>query len=78
MPTPSSDNPCRASIFRRRRPGELVYVHDMRVPGMLHGRFVRPPYAGVDVGDFIGNSLIAVDEGLGARHPWAGRRRQDR
>src|SRR6185312_9388288 len=42
--------------------GELVYVHDMRVPGMLHGRVVRPPYAGVDVGDFIGNSLIAVDE----------------
>ena len=36
--------------------------HDMRVPGMLHGRVVRPPYAGVDVGDFIGNSLIAVDE----------------
>ena len=34
----------------------------MRVPGMLHGRVVRPPYAGVDVGDFIGTSLIAVDE----------------
>ncbi|WOH64672.1 molybdopterin cofactor-binding domain-containing protein [Bradyrhizobium sp. BWA-3-5] len=42
--------------------GELVYVHDVRIPGMLHGRVVRPPYAGVDVGDFIGNSLIAVDE----------------
>src|ERR1051325_10696593 len=23
--------------------GEPVYVHDMRVPGMLHGRVVRPP-----------------------------------
>ena len=29
---------------------------------MLHGRVVRPPYAGVDVGDFVGTSLIAVDE----------------
>jgi nicotinate dehydrogenase subunit B len=34
----------------------------MRVPGMLHGRVVRPPYAGVDAGDFVGTSLIAVDE----------------
>ena len=29
---------------------------------MLHGRVVRPPYAGVDAGDFVGTSLIAVDE----------------
>jgi nicotinate dehydrogenase subunit B len=42
--------------------GELVYVHDVRVPGMLHGRVVRPPYAGVDAGGFVGTSLIAVDE----------------
>jgi nicotinate dehydrogenase subunit B len=42
--------------------GEVVYVHDMRVPGMLHGRVVRPPYAGVDAGEFVGRSLIAVDE----------------
>jgi len=42
--------------------GELVYVHDIRVPGMLHGRVVRPPYAGVDAGPFVGTSLIAVDE----------------
>ena len=42
--------------------GEAVYVHDMRVPGMLHGRVVRPPYAGVDAGAFVGTSLIAVDE----------------
>jgi len=42
--------------------GELVFVHDVRVPGMLHGRVVRPPYAGVDAGDFVGNSLIDVDE----------------
>ena len=42
--------------------GELAYVHDVRVPGMLHGRVVRPPYAGVDAGPFVGTSLIAVDE----------------
>src|SRR6476660_8117082 len=42
--------------------GELVYVHDVRVPGMLHGRVVRPPYAGVDAGAFVGSSLIGVDE----------------
>lgn len=52
---PRIDLPAKAT-------GELVYVHDIRVPGMLHGRVVRPPYAGVDAGDFIGNSLIAVDE----------------
>jgi nicotinate dehydrogenase subunit B len=28
--------------------GELTYVHDMRVPDMLHGRVMRPPYAGLD------------------------------
>ncbi|KQP23133.1 molybdopterin cofactor-binding domain-containing protein [Pseudorhodoferax sp. Leaf267] len=42
--------------------GELVFVHDMRVPGMLHGRVVRPPYAGLDAGEFVGNTLEAVDE----------------
>ena len=42
--------------------GELIYVHDMRMPGMLHGRVVRPPYAGADNGDFIGNTLESVDE----------------
>jgi len=52
---PRVDLPAKAT-------GEMVYVHDVRVPGMLHGRVVRPPYAGVDVGDFIGTSLIAVDE----------------
>lgn len=42
--------------------GELTYVHDMRVPDMLHGRVIRPPYAGLDCGDFVGNSLLEVDE----------------
>lgn len=41
--------------------GSFTYVHDVRVPGMLHGRVVRPPYAGMDVGDFVGKSLISVD-----------------
>lgn len=49
--------------------GELVFVHDMRVPGMLHGRVVRPPYAGADHGDFIGNTLEAVDEASIAHIP---------
>jgi nicotinate dehydrogenase subunit B len=41
--------------------GGLIYVHDMRVPGMLHARVVRPPYAGVDSGAPIGHSLVSVD-----------------
>ena len=41
--------------------GEAVFVHDMRIPGMLHGRVIRPPYAGVDSGDFIGRTLESVD-----------------
>jgi nicotinate dehydrogenase subunit B len=52
---PRVDLPAKAT-------GELVYVHDMRLPGMLHGRVVRPPYAGVDAGAFVGASLIAIDE----------------
>jgi nicotinate dehydrogenase subunit B len=52
---PRVDLPAKAT-------GELVYVHDVRVPGMLHGRVVRPPYAGVDGGAFVGTSLIDVDE----------------
>jgi nicotinate dehydrogenase subunit B len=52
---PRVDVPAKAT-------GEAVYVHDVRVPGMLHGRVVRPLYAGVDAGDFVGTSLIAVDE----------------
>ncbi|MCA7083699.1 molybdopterin-dependent oxidoreductase [Cupriavidus cauae] len=41
--------------------GALTFVHDVRVPGMLHGRVIRPPYAGRDAGDFVGRSLISVD-----------------
>jgi nicotinate dehydrogenase subunit B len=42
--------------------GVFTYVHDVRVPGMLHGRVVRPPYAGLDAGECVGTSLISVDE----------------
>jgi nicotinate dehydrogenase subunit B len=67
--TPLKD-PRRYRIVGTRQPrvdipaklaGEPVFVHDMRLPGMLHGRVVRPPYAGADHGDFIGNTLDAVD-----------------
>ncbi len=49
--------------------GEAVYVHDVRRPGMLHGRVVRPPYAGLDAGPFVGHSLLAVDEASIAHLP---------
>jgi nicotinate dehydrogenase subunit B len=52
---PRVDLPAKAT-------GELTFVHDVRLPGMLHGRVVRPPYAGVDAGPFVGTSLVAVDE----------------
>jgi len=49
--------------------GDFMFVHDMRVPGMLHGRVIRPPYAGFDSGDFIGKTLIDVDESSIAHIP---------
>ncbi|SAK65435.1 xanthine dehydrogenase family protein molybdopterin-binding subunit [Caballeronia ptereochthonis] len=52
--SPRVDLPAKAT-------GKLTFVHDMRVPGMLHGRVVRPPYYGHDGGGFVGNSLIDVD-----------------
>jgi CO/xanthine dehydrogenase Mo-binding subunit len=36
--------------------GRLEFVHDVRVPGMLHGRVVRPPS--------VGATLASLDEGL--------------
>ena len=59
---PRVDIPAKAT-------GELVFVHDMRIPGMLHGRVIRPPYAGADHGDFIGNLLESVDESSIAHIP---------
>lgn len=52
---PRVDIPAKAT-------GGLVFVHDVRVPGMWHARVVRPPYVGRDSGDFVGNSLISIDE----------------
>jgi nicotinate dehydrogenase subunit B len=59
---PRLDIPAKAT-------GEAVFVHDMRLPDMLHGRVVRPPYAGVDAGDFVGRSLERVDESSIAHLP---------
>ncbi len=51
---PRVDIPAKATA-------QITFVHDVRVPGMLHGRVVRPPYAGRDSGDFVGTSLRGVD-----------------
>ena len=59
----------RRSDIPAKAAGSFVYVHDIRVPGMLHGRVVRPPYAGLDGGDFVGRSLIAVDRSSVAHVP---------
>lgn len=53
-------SPPRRDIEAKAK-GELIFVHDMRLPGMLHGRVIRPPYAGLDHGDFVGTSLLGVN-----------------
>jgi len=55
QPQPRVDLPAKAT-------GVWTYVHDVRLPGMLHGRVIRPPYAGFDSGPHVGTSLIAVDK----------------
>jgi nicotinate dehydrogenase subunit B len=55
QPVPRTDIPAKAV-------GSFTYVHDIRVPGMLHGRVVRPPYLGHDSGPFVGRCLVSVDE----------------
>ena len=49
--------------------GELSFVHDVRVPGMRHGRVIRPPHPGRDGGDFIGRCLMAVEHDSVAHLP---------
>ncbi len=49
--------------------GELSFVHDVRVPGMRHGRVIRPPHPGRDGGDFIGRCLVAVERDSVAHLP---------
>lgn len=46
-PVPSVDTPAKVT-------GTWTYIHDFRVPGMLHGRVIRPPA--------IGATLQSVDE----------------
>ena len=41
--------------------GKHVYVHDLRLPGMVHGRVVRPPR--------VGATLESLDEQSAARLP---------
>ncbi|AZD23322.1 Isoquinoline 1-oxidoreductase beta subunit [Pseudomonas chlororaphis subsp. aurantiaca] len=52
--TPRVDIPAKVS-------GQLTYVHDLRLDGMLHGRVVRPPYPGADASAPLGHALISVD-----------------
>jgi nicotinate dehydrogenase subunit B len=47
-PVPRLDIPAMAT-------GQFEYIHNVRVPGMLHGQVIRPPA--------IGASVIRVDEG---------------
>jgi len=42
--------------------GAWTFVHDVRIPGMLHGRVIRPPYGGFDHGDNVGASFVSIDE----------------
>ncbi|VCU68423.1 Nicotinate dehydrogenase subunit B [Pigmentiphaga humi] len=49
--------------------GGLTYVHDMRLPGMLHARVVRPPYRGRDAGGMVAASLESIDESSVSRVP---------
>ncbi len=49
--------------------GGLIYVHDMRLPGMLHGRVVRPPYFGVEPAAALKNALISIEESSIAHIP---------
>jgi CO/xanthine dehydrogenase Mo-binding subunit len=49
--------------------GELSFVHDVRVPGMRHGRVIRPPHPGRDAGSFIGRCLADLDRDSVAHLP---------
>lgn len=63
---PASYRVVGASAPRHDLPAKLTgnfdYIQDVRVPGMVHGHVIRPPYAGRDSGDFIGHSLLGYDE----------------
>src|SRR4029077_2067393 len=46
-PVPRAEIPAMAA-------GEFEYVHNVRVPGMLHGQVIRPPV--------VGATVVSVDE----------------
>jgi nicotinate dehydrogenase subunit B len=52
------------SIPRVDIPGKVfaqpVFVHDIRRPGMVHARVIRPPYPGIE--NQMASSLVSVDE----------------
>ena len=52
-PIPSLD---RTSLMT----GQFEFVHNVRVPGMLHGRVVRPPWVGAIVADLDETSVRQV------------------
>jgi len=47
--------PVRRSDIPALATGQFEFVHNVRLPGMLHGRVVRPPA--------VGATLVSVDEG---------------
>ncbi|MBU4609722.1 xanthine dehydrogenase family protein molybdopterin-binding subunit [Achromobacter sp. GG226] len=50
--------------------GGDIYVHDVRLPDMLHARLIHPPYPGRDAGDFVGGVLRSYDaDSLGDLKP---------
>ncbi len=61
-PVPRVDIPTKLT-------GGLIYVHDVRVPGMLHARVVRPPYAGRDGGEMVGTSFESFEKDSVAHIP---------
>jgi nicotinate dehydrogenase subunit B len=71
QPLPRVDIPAKAF-------GEPSFVHDVRLDGLLHGRVVRPPYAGADHGEHIGRTLQSVDESSVAQSPSARSMRKPR
>ncbi|VEJ56559.1 xanthine dehydrogenase family protein molybdopterin-binding subunit [Pragia fontium] len=42
--------------------GGLTFVHDFRLPNMLHGRVILPPYGGADSSAPLGDCLLEVDQ----------------
>jgi len=73
--------PARRTELPAMVTGRFEYVHNVRVPGMLHGQVVRPPEVGAtvrsvdetSVPDFLGEVRVVVKKnfvGVVARKPW--------